>query len=169
MATPSNRPPHINPAMRVVMRLPATDATKDPWTGAPITSGRNFADESAIDENVALAPPEGKSPAELYGELEGKRLADEIAQREAELAAVVPPKPQFTLTELLVVTTIAGVGLGGARVLPAGAFACLVGTMAVGALWLSGYWQIRSRWAQVAVWSLVGMYVIAAIVAIVRS
>ena len=37
------------------------------------------------------------------------------------------------------------------------------------ALWLTGRWQIRNRWAHVAVWGLVLMYVVAAIAAIIRS
>jgi hypothetical protein len=169
MATPSNRPPHINPAMRVVLRLPTSDQTKDAWTGAPITSGRNFADESAIDENVALAPPEGKSPAELYDELEGRRAVEEIEKQIAALANQRPPKPQFSVAELFVFMTVAAVGLGCVRVLPAGPFACLVGAIGFVAMWLTGHWQVRSRWVHVVVYSLLVMYVLAVIAAVVRS
>lgn len=169
MATPSNRPPHINPAMRVVLRLPQTDAAKDPWTGAPITSGRNFANESAIDENVALAPPEGKSAAELYDELEGRRKVEVIEQQLAELANQAPPRPQFTIAEMLAFMTIAALGFGGVRVLPPGPFACFVGAIGFVALWLTGRWQVRSRWAHVVVYGLLAMYVCAVVAAIARS
>jgi len=169
MATPSNRPPHINPAMRVVMRLPQTDAAIDLWTGAPIASGRNFDDASAIDENVALAPPEGKSSAELYDELEGRRKFEVIEQQIAELANQTPPRAQFTLAEMLIFMTVAALGFAGVRVLPPGPFACVVGAVGFVALWLTGHWQVRSRWAHVIVYSLLAMYVCAVVAAIVRS
>lgn len=164
MATPSGRPLQINPAMRVVMRLPETDATKDPWTGAPNTRGRNFVDESAIDENVALAAPEGKSPAEVLDELEGPQRFEYVSE-----VADAPLKPQFTLAELMILTTVAAVGLAGARVLPAGPFACLVGILGFVAMWLTGHYQIRHRWAQLGVWGLILMYVVVAAFAIIRS
>jgi hypothetical protein len=165
MATPSNRPPHIRPAQRVVMRTPDTDITKDPWTGAPITSGRNCEDPSLVDENTRLAPAEGKSSAQLLEELEGPRDERALAQQEVE----PPARPQFSLAELLVLTTIAAVGLAGARALPAGPFACLVGVLGFAAMWLTGHWQIRNRWVHLGVWGLVMIYVIAAAAAIWRS
>ena len=169
MATPTNRPSQIHPAQRVVMRLPQSDATKDPWTGAPVTSGRNFDDPSLVDENTPLAPPEGKSPAQLLNELEGPEFYDKIAANMAKLADERPAKPQFSLAELLILTTIAAVGLAGVRVLPAAPLAGLVGILAFVAMWLTGHWQIRHRWVHLAVWGLVMIYAIAAVAAIVRG
>jgi hypothetical protein len=145
------------------MRLPDTDSAKDPWTGAPISGGRNFDEADAIDDNVALAPPEGKSQAELLEELEGRKyeLADEVEP--------APLRPQFSLAELLVLMTIAAVGLAGARALPAAPLACLVGIMGFAAMWLIGQWQIRNRWVHLAVWGLLLIYVIAAVAAFFRG
>ena len=75
----------------------ASHHERDPWTGAPITSGRNFADPAAFDENVGLAPPEGKTSAELLDEDRTPLRIDPFAEREEEEI-----RPQFSLRELLV-------------------------------------------------------------------
>ncbi|MCA9266929.1 MAG: hypothetical protein KDA41_00585, partial [Planctomycetales bacterium] len=136
----------IDPQMRVVMRLPGDDHGKDPWTGRPQGGERNLTDDTEIDENVAVRPPVGKTPAEVFAEhSEPPSLDDPLAVYEAP--ALVP---QFSLQEILLLTTMAAVGFGGARALPAAPFACLVGVLAFVFLAVTTAANVRNRWVHVA-------------------
>jgi hypothetical protein len=118
-----------------------------------------------VNEDTPLAPTEGKSSAELLHELE-----DRSGEVLVPLPAVEePPRAQFRLSELMILMTLAAVGLAGARALPAGMFAFVAGALAFASLWLVAQWEIRHRWALLAVWGLATVYLFAAAMAIIRS
>ena len=157
----------IHPARQVIMRLPDTDPRRDPWTGVPMAAGRNLDDET-IDENVALLPPLGKTPAELNAELSEPIRPEDYLEEEAHEESD-RDWVQFTLSDILVLMTAAGVALGGVRFLPGGIFALLGGVAAVLFLVIFSDGQIsRPRFRNIAV-GLVTFYVVAIVAVIVNT
>jgi hypothetical protein len=169
MAEPTSRPPQIHPAMRVVMRLPGNNKDVDPWTGAERSHGPNH-DESdpAFDENVGLMPPLGKTPGEVEAELSPPpRLDNPYVDPYAEPAG--GPWYQFSIKELIFLTTLVAVGAAAARVLPPAPLACLVGVITFAVMWFTSAVQVRKRWVHVTCWGLLAMYLVTTMVALVRS
>jgi hypothetical protein len=169
MADTSPNPPRIHPAARVVMRLPGNNKDLDPWTGTERSRGPNH-DESnpAFDENVGLTPPLGKTCAEVEAELRPPPRLDNPCV-DPYLDEVNGPWYQFSLKELIFLTTLVAVGAAGARLLPPAPLACLVGVMTFAVMWFTTAIRVRNRWVHVASWGLLAIYVIAAIVALVRT
>lgn len=144
------------------MRLPDTPPDVDLWTRQPESSGRKLEDDAAWDEDVPLAPPEGKTPAEIEAELGG--------EREFELPLDEPRAEfRFSLAELFFLVTFASIGAAGSRVLPPAGFACLVGVLAFFWMYFAHSAQVRNRWVQMTGLALVVVYVMAAVEAIVRN
>ncbi len=151
----------IGPPTWVVMRLPGDKREGPPPANAAENSASKLPD---LDENVGLLPPEGKSRAELNAELfEPPDLHDPYADPESSLA------PRFTISDLLLLTTFAAVGMAGVRVLPPAPLAAFIGVITFFFFWLTSIYQVRGRWFRMAGWALATIYLIASAGAMVQS
>mgnify|MGYP006908277015 CR=1 FL=1 len=158
----------IHPARQVIMRLPDTDPTKDPWSGTPLESGRNLDDDTPLDENVAVLPPKGKTPAQIEAELTEPVAVDDL-EDEDDPAEAERTWRQFTLADILVFMTAVGIALGGVRFVPTGIFALFAGVVTLLFLVLVGDRQISPRRFRNIVVGLVTFYVVATIATIVHT
>ena len=158
---------HIEPSRQVIMRFPDTDPNKDPWSGAAIETGRNFDDDTPIDENVGLMPPLGKSSAELQSELTPPINPDNI-----EIEQEDDPDQQwlqFSLRDVLILTTAACISLGAVRLLPPGIFALVAGGATLLFLLIAREQDISIPRFRAITVGLVTLYLIAMVGAIVQS
>lgn len=152
---------HIGPPTWVVMRLPGDKRDEARPANAAERSASKLDD---LDENVVLSPPDGKSRAELNAEFsEPIDLHDPFAE------PYVPLAPRFTISELLLLTTFAAVGMAGVRMLSPAPLAAFVGVIAFFFFWLTSIYQVRGRWFRMAGWALVTIYLIAAGGAMVQA
>jgi len=165
--------PRIGPPRRVVMRLPDTDSGKDLWTGAAQPSEGELDDEAAlaenasIDENVPLMPPLGRTPAEVQAEWSEYPILEQVLAEQRRIEAERPL--QFTIGELLMLMTMAAIGLAGLRWFPPVWMSLTMGAMTVGFLWATTRYEIRNRAVHVAGWSMLSIYFVSLIAAIART
>lgn len=162
----------IEPSRRSVMRLADTDPDKDPWTGAARQTGRNLADEAPLDENVALLPPLGKTPAQLGAELqrrETENIEALVARQLEQERAQADARPQFSLRQLLLLMTAASIGLAGVRLLPPGLFALAAGGLALLLLWLTTQYEIKQRWVHALGLAALSIYAASFVAAVVKA
>ena len=150
------------------MRLPDTDTSKDPWTGAAIESGRNLPDETPIDENVTLMPPLGKTAAEVGAELADPIRPEDLLDKQPEDEFSVE-SVQFSLRDMLILMTIAGVGLAALRWLSPAPMAVVAGAVTLVFLWATHDQRLRGTWLRLTGLGLLTIYLIATASAIVRS
>ena len=111
-----------------------------------------------------LAPADGKSRHEL----ESEQL--DPAVLELAKAALQPEggaRLQFTLGQLMILMVFAGLGLAGARLLPRGTFAGIAGLLALTGLVISQLMTTRHRLFDFAWFSLIVMYLLAAMSSVI--
>ena len=117
----------------------------------------------ALSERIA--PPEGKSYAEIRAEIEATVMppAGSACERQAGIASAAAEATRFSLGEMLAVVTIASVGMAGVRWLPPPLYAGIVGFAMFG--WLIGLslWNVEARLAKLIWWSLLTVYLLSLI------
>ena len=161
-----HRKDHIEPSRQVIMHLPNTDPTKDPWTGAAIEQGRNLSDDTPIDENVSLMPALGKTPAEMGSELSPPINADDIV---IEREAADQPILQFSMWDLVILMTAAAGALGAVRILPPVLFALVAGAVTLVFLFIAHEQPISTTRLRTITIGLVTIYLFAMLGAILQT
>lgn len=134
-----------------------------PTVGKPPATVTN-ADEEASEEEIdytSLAPPQGLSVVQ-------RRIIcmDPIPLSEEEETG--PPLTQFTLREVLVLMTFLSIGLAIMYYLPARQVAGVLGLLALIGQGLLMRYPPMHRHANLAAWTLLAMYVIAAATAFIQ-
>ncbi len=107
-----------------------------------------------------VAPAECKSLAELRFEEDPPNLEDEPENQDPSPHG---PPPRFTVLELMIFMTFAGIGLGAVRWLPSGYFAGVASLLATVALLVGNVWKPRNILARWMIWGVVTIYFAAAL------
>jgi hypothetical protein len=123
-------------------------------------------DDDAMAQRIA--PPEGKSAAEIRAEIAASELpAVELAEKWRAAFESTTEPTRFSLGEMLAVVTIVSLAMAGVRWLPPPLFAGIVGFAMFGWLiWLS-LWSIEARVAKLIWWSLLVAYLLALVISFV--
>ena len=158
----------IQPSRQVIMRLPDTDASRDPWSGAAIETGRNLPDEAPIDEDVNLMPPLGKTAAEVGAELADPIRPEDLVDKSHD-DEFARDWMQFSLRDVMILTTIGAVGLASVRWLPPAPLAVVAGTVTLVFLWITHEQRMHNRATRLIGLGLLTLYLIATAAAIVNS
>lgn len=117
--------------------------------------------ESPSDDFRVL-PPDGPSRAEQEDRF---RDPPDLSDPQAQLRDEQRRSRQFTLREMLLLTTFATIGIAGVRWLPEGGFAFAAGLAALAVLFVN----TQNRVLQTATWALVIIYATATFVTIVSK
>jgi hypothetical protein len=119
---------------------------------------------SAANDAERIAPAEGKSAGEIHATNEAAgvaaRLADEIEKRRR-----IESTSQFSLRDLLLLTTIVAVELAGLQWFGSRGLAAIIGLAAVTWLAIIAIYQLKSPVGRLVYWSLlIGYFLTLAIV-----
>jgi hypothetical protein len=109
------------------------------------------------DDDLRLAPPDCPSRGELCPQL----VPPEITEFEEPL----PPRFQFSLTDLMVIMLGVSVGLAGGTWMPADYFAGIMGLLVLGGLILVTLFPFESR----SGWLAWGTFILAYVVAVITA
>ena len=120
----------------------------------------------ALSERIA--PPEGKSYAEIRAEIEATVMppAGSACERQAVIVSSAEAM-RFSLGEMLAVVTIVSVGMAGVRWLPPPIYTGIVGFVMFGLLIVLSFWNVEARLAKLIWWSLLTVYLLSLILSFV--
>jgi hypothetical protein len=111
----------------------------------------------------ADAPAEPRRPAQRR-ELERQPKIDEIVAQQERIES-----RQLSLSWLLAIVTLAGCGLGVMRFLPPRMFAGVAGLVSLFALAIVSWLNPRSLALQAVLWTVFSLYVMGAVIALLRN
>ncbi len=123
-------------------------------------------DES--NENLELRAPEGKSLLESRREVEAE-LKSHLSQESDEPAPTEDWSAQFTLKEMMQLVLCCGVAFAVLRLVPTDMFAGVLGLATFASLAVLTIAKPQKMFFYLAWWTLLGVYVIASVIAIANK
>lgn len=119
-------------------------------------------DQDEEENPYGVAPAAGRSQAEVSLQADPPRF-DEADLEETEAATSQEPPPRFSMLDLLVIVSFAGVGLAAAQWLLAGWYIGGLGIVAFVALVVVGIFKPKNHAVQLMLWAGVTAYFFAAL------
>ena len=113
-------------------------------------------------DELRLLPPDCPSSDQF------RQHFEKLDAAEPEPAPAVPPRFQFSLVDLMIVTAGVGLGLAGGTWMPADYFAGIMGLLILGGLILVHFYPLESHGAKLAWGTFILAYFVALLAAVFR-
>lgn len=125
--------------------------------------------EEPTSDDLRLAPPEGKSLAELRQDILNDDIKAEDDEEFGEDAEHEVRPFQFRLGDLMLITTVAAVGFAMMNILPLDIYAGTMGALAIVGLAALSLLQPEHAMPHLLWWTLLATYIITSIVAVITK